>query len=102
MKYCNYCDVTSVYSLNSRKLPGRFSYGLGTRLGQSVEWYGNVTRERSGCGVAWERGQAVEWYGNVTREGSGCGVAWERGQAVEWYGNETSKALLTSHSQGWC
>jgi len=32
MKYCNYRDVTSVYSLNSRKLPGRFSYGLGTRL----------------------------------------------------------------------
>ena len=26
MKYCNYHDVTSVYSLNSRKLPGRFSY----------------------------------------------------------------------------
>jgi len=26
MKYCNYRDVTSVYSLNSRKLPGRFSY----------------------------------------------------------------------------
>ena len=24
--YCNYHDVTSVYSLNSRKLPGRFSY----------------------------------------------------------------------------
>jgi len=32
MKYCDYRDVTSVYSLNSRKLPGRFSYGLGTRL----------------------------------------------------------------------
>jgi len=32
MKYCNYCDVTSVYSLNSRKLPGHFSYGLGMRL----------------------------------------------------------------------
>ena len=34
MKYCNYMyrDVTSVYSLNSRKLPGRFSHGLGTRL----------------------------------------------------------------------
>jgi len=32
MKYCNYSDITSVYSLNSRKLPGRFSYGLGTRL----------------------------------------------------------------------
>ena len=32
MKYCNYRDVTSVYSLNSRKLPGHFSYGLGTRL----------------------------------------------------------------------
>jgi len=32
MKYCNCRDVTSVYSLNSRKLPGRFSYGLGTRL----------------------------------------------------------------------
>ena len=32
MKYCNYHDVTSVYSLNSWKLPGRFSYGLGTRL----------------------------------------------------------------------
>ena len=32
MKYCNYRDITSVYSLNSRKLPGHFSYGLGTRL----------------------------------------------------------------------
>jgi len=38
MKYCNYRDVTSVYSLNSRKLPGRFSYGLGTRLGQQLVW----------------------------------------------------------------
>ena len=35
-----------------------------------MEWYGNVTRERSGCGVVWERGQAMEWYGNVTRERS--------------------------------
>ena len=26
MKYCKDRDVTSVYSLNSRKLPGRFSY----------------------------------------------------------------------------
>ena len=25
MKYCNYRDITSVYSLNSWKLPGRFS-----------------------------------------------------------------------------
>jgi len=32
MKYYNYRDVTSVYSLNSRKLPGRFFYSLGTRL----------------------------------------------------------------------
>ena len=32
MKYCNYCDVTSIYSLNSRKLSGRFSYDLGMRL----------------------------------------------------------------------
>ena len=32
MKYCDYRDVTSVYSLNSRKLPGHFSYGLGTKL----------------------------------------------------------------------
>jgi len=29
MKYCSCRDVTSVYSLNSRKLPGCFSYGLG-------------------------------------------------------------------------
>ena len=32
MKYCSYSDVTSVYSLNSRKLPGRFSYGLDEQL----------------------------------------------------------------------
>jgi len=32
MKYYNYRDVTSLYSLNSRKLPGRFSCGPGTRL----------------------------------------------------------------------
>ena len=32
MKYCNCHDVTSVYSLNSWKLPGCFSYSLGTRL----------------------------------------------------------------------
>ena len=32
MKYCNYRDVTSVYSLNWQKLPGRFFCGLGTRL----------------------------------------------------------------------
>ena len=32
MKYCNYCDVTSIYSLNSRKLSGRLSYNLGMRL----------------------------------------------------------------------
>jgi len=39
MKYCNYHDVTSVYSLNSRKLPGRFSYGLGTRLCACVLYF---------------------------------------------------------------
>ena len=32
MRYCNYCDVTSIYSLNSQKLTGRFSYDLGMRL----------------------------------------------------------------------
>jgi len=32
MKHCNCRDVTFVYSLNSRKLPGDFSYGLETRL----------------------------------------------------------------------
>jgi len=32
MRCCNYCDVTSVHSLNLRNLPGRFSYGPGTRL----------------------------------------------------------------------
>ena len=37
MKYCNYRDVTSVYSLNSQKLPGRFSYDLGTRLWEMCE-----------------------------------------------------------------
>ena len=31
MRYCN-CRDTSIYSLNSRKLPGHFSYGLGMRL----------------------------------------------------------------------
>ena len=31
-RYCNYLDITSVYSLNSQKLPGRFSHGLGTRV----------------------------------------------------------------------
>jgi len=31
MRYCN--DVTSICSLNSQKLPGHFSYGLGTRPG---------------------------------------------------------------------
>ena len=35
LKSCNYRDVTSVYSLNSRKVPGRFSYGLRMRL----HWY---------------------------------------------------------------
>ena len=34
MKYCNYRDVTSVYSLNSQKLPGHFSYA----------WPGNEAR----------------------------------------------------------
>jgi len=29
-------DVISVYSLNSQKLPGCFTYGLGTRLGASI------------------------------------------------------------------
>ena len=32
MRYCNYCDVISVYSLNSQKLPGCFSYSLGMGL----------------------------------------------------------------------
>jgi len=32
MNYYNYRDVTSAYSLDSRKFPGRFSYGLGMRL----------------------------------------------------------------------
>jgi len=32
MGYYKCCDVTSVYCLNSRKLPGRFSHGLGTKL----------------------------------------------------------------------
>jgi len=32
MKYCNCSDVTSIYSLNLQKLPGRLSYGLGMRL----------------------------------------------------------------------
>jgi len=32
MNNCNYRDVASVYSLNSRKFPGHFSYSLGTRL----------------------------------------------------------------------
>ena len=50
-----------------------------------MEWYGNVTRERSGCGVVWERGQAMEWYENVTRERSGCGVVWEFKQRM-WSG----------------
>ena len=36
--YCNCHDVTSVYSLNSWKLPGRFSYGLGTRLACMVSY----------------------------------------------------------------
>ena len=32
MRYCNYLNVRSVYSLNLWKLPDRFSYDLGTRL----------------------------------------------------------------------
>jgi len=42
MKYCNYRDITSVYSLNSRKLPGRFSYGLGMRLDRL--WNGGLIK----------------------------------------------------------
>ena len=44
MKYCNYRDDTSVYSLNSWKFPGRFSYGLGTRLGVTMT---NLEPERA-------------------------------------------------------
>jgi len=32
VRYWNCCDGTSVYSLNSWKLPGRFYYSLGMRL----------------------------------------------------------------------
>jgi len=32
MKYCNYWNIISVYSMNSQKLPGCFSYSLGMRL----------------------------------------------------------------------
>ena len=32
MRYCNCRDISIVYSLNSRKSPGCFSYGLGMRL----------------------------------------------------------------------
>ena len=38
MRYCNYRDVTSVYSLNSQKLPGCFYYGLGMRLGNEANF----------------------------------------------------------------
>ena len=31
-RYCNWYDITSVHSLNLRKLPGHFSYSMGTRL----------------------------------------------------------------------
>ena len=47
MNYCNYRDVTSVYSLNSWKLPGRFFYGLGTRLVKCVTHKLEFTRVSS-------------------------------------------------------
>jgi len=36
MNYYNYCDVTSAYSLDSRKFPDHFSYGLVTRLAKHM------------------------------------------------------------------
>ena len=42
--YCNCRDVTSIYSLKSRKLPGHFPYGLGTRL-RDIQLY--ITHECS-------------------------------------------------------
>ena len=37
---CSGCDVTSIYSLNSQKLPGLSpsQNGLGTRLGVTLKW----------------------------------------------------------------
>jgi len=60
MKYCNYRDVTSTYSLNSQKLPGRFSYSLGTRLHTHMHTHTHKNILHSwGKRVAYTRAQIV-------------------------------------------
>ena len=80
MRYCNYCDVTSIYSLNSRKSSGHFSYDLGMRLSMAQTekyqlnhpyegscWFISLTPE----GAQHPRGRSYkpqhpEWEGDLT------------------------------------